>query len=182
MACNLWEEMGLLYSSDELNEQEGETFTAHIRHCSECAHELETYQHERQKLFSIDVLGEAPSAACDAEILRVCSNGRRQPTNLSIISLFIKKSAIGLALFLMGFTIVGYLVFRADVSDRQKTVIGNQKEVETTAPPATPVTEAALSKQQDTLADSAQHDSVNFANRRGNLDINGAHPVDQQIP
>jgi len=182
MACNLWEEMGLLYSSDELNEQERETFTAHIRQCTECAHEWETYQHEKKKFFSIDVLGEAPSAACDAEILRVCSDGRRQPTNLSIISLFIRKSVIGLALFLIGFTAVGYLVFRADVSDEQKTAIGSEKEVETTAPPATPVMEAAVNKQQDTLVDSAQHDSVNFANRRGNLDLKGVYPVDQQIP
>ncbi|MBN1575134.1 MAG: hypothetical protein JW913_01180 [Chitinispirillaceae bacterium] len=180
MACNLWEEMGLLYSSGELNEQEGETFAAHIRQCSECTYEWETYQHEREHLFSIDILGDTPSATCDAEILRVCSEGRQRVTHLSIISLFLKKSAISLALFLIGFTVVGYLVFRADLSEEPKTAAGTGKETETPAQPATPVTEAAMNKQHDILADSIQHDSVNFANRRGNIDLKGVYPVDLQ--
>ena len=178
MECNFWEEMGLLYSSGELNEQEEETFTAHLAQCSECTRAWETYQNERKSFFSTDILGEAPSAACDAEILRVCSTGRRPSAHLNIIPFFIKKSAIGVLLFLMGFTIAGYLVFRADVFDRQETAIGSVNGVQNSTLPAIPVTEAALNKQNDTLADSVQHDSVNFANRRGNLDLKGVYPVD----
>ncbi|MBN1306620.1 MAG: hypothetical protein JXA18_01790 [Chitinispirillaceae bacterium] len=180
MTCNLWEEKGLLYSSGELNRQEEETFAAHIRQCSECAREWERYRHEREHLFSIEILGENPSAACDAEILRVCSKGTRRSTTISTFSLFLKKSAISLTLFVIGFTVVGYLVFRADLLEERKTDVGMEKEAEDPTRSTTAVTEAAMDKQHDTLADSVHHDSINFANRRGNLELKGVYPVDLQ--
>ena len=105
MACNMWEEMGLLFSSGELNEQEQQVFTEHMQQCPECAGEWETYQKEKKRFFTIEVLGEAPSSACDAEILRVCSSSRRRAESLRLFPLFLKKSAISLALFFIGFTI-----------------------------------------------------------------------------
>jgi len=176
----MWEEMGLLYSSDELNEKERQTFSAHIGECSECAHEWENYQYEQEHFFSINILGDTPSAACDTEILRVCADGRKRVTNLHAIPLFFKKSAISLALFLVGFTVVGYIVFRADVSDLPKTTAGIVNDNKTQPTSATPVSETAINGRNDSLADSAQKNPLNYANQRGNLDLKGVYPVNSE--
>ncbi len=180
MACSIWEEMGLLYSSGELNVQERQTFLEHVRGCTECTQELDMYQREREHLFSIDVLGEMPSAACDAEILRVCSDGRKRITSLNTLPLFFKKAAISLTLLLIGFIGISYITIRMDSSDQQKTAAGIVKEVQKNSLPPTETTEAAVTNRSDSITDSAKQKSVNFANTRGNLDLNGVYPVDLQ--
>ena len=180
MACNMWEEMGLLFSSGELNEQEQQVFTEHMQQCPECAGEWETYQKEKKQFFTIEVLGEAPSSACDAEILRVCSSSRRRAESLRLFPLFLKKSAISLALFFIGFTIVGYLVLKMDSSNPQKTATVTVKESENSTQTTAPATETALDEQFDSVTDSSHEKSVNFAKQRGNLDFKGVYPVDLQ--
>jgi len=170
----MWEEMGLLYGSGELSDQELKTFNEHLAQCGECRLELETYQSMHQRFFSGEILGDAPSAACDAEILRVCSDGRKKVAGFQLFPGFVRKSIVSVALFLLGFTIVGYISFRAGSGSIQKSAGITQQA---TKPGAVA---AAANKQNDSTADSSRNNPTNFANTRGTLDMNGVYPVDLQ--
>jgi hypothetical protein len=180
MACSKWEETGLLYTSDELTTQEKESFTLHLVECGECRNEYETYRCEQATLFSNDVLGATPSAACDAEILRVCSDGRKRITSVGGVSVFLKRSVISLALFVASFTVVGYLAFNAHESGLHGAGDGIVKSNTDQTIKHNEVGIAPQVRQNDSLADSTGKNSVNFANQRGNLDLNGVFPVDLQ--
>jgi anti-sigma factor RsiW len=174
MACNMWEEMGLLYGSGELNDQERTTFNEHVAQCGECRQELEAYQSMRQRFFSEEILGDAPSAACDAEIIRVCSDGRKKVASLHIFPGFIRKSIVSVALFILGFTVVSIISFKAGNGSIQKSAGITQKATQPSA------VAAAADKQKDSTADSSRNNPTNYANTRGTLDVNGVYPVDLQ--
>jgi len=90
MACNDWEELALLYSSDELEESKRVQFESHIAQCESCKEFLEQYQKERKSLFSIQMLGVSTSETIDKEIKRVCENGKKQYTNAGFFFSFRK--------------------------------------------------------------------------------------------
>ncbi|MBD3321898.1 MAG: hypothetical protein GF350_12450, partial [Chitinivibrionales bacterium] len=86
MECNKWEESGLLYTSNELDDEQREQFENHCRECSTCAGELKTYQQEKAEFFTLPVLSESPSQKTDQEILRVCSTPPQTKTSLNIFA------------------------------------------------------------------------------------------------
>jgi hypothetical protein len=177
----MWDDMGLLYNSGELSEKERQSFSEHLKQCSECSHEVEQYQREKEQFFTIDILGDLPSAACDAEILRVCSDGRKKTTGFNIVSLFIKKSVISMTLLIFGFIAVSSLVVLME-SRNNGTTTAISSEATSEQKVASNDSEAVQNEVKDdsVSADSSQKSKVNFANTRGNLDAHGVYPVDLQ--
>lgn len=176
MACNKWEEMGLLFDSGELNEREKRTFDDHLAQCSECQQELKAYRYEREHFYSAAVLEESPSAACDAEIIRVCSDGRKKVAAFQLFPAFLRKSVVAVALFLVGFSVVGYIQVQQKASSGVAL-----KQTTISAPASTMIAETAPGKKADSTTDSSeQQNPTNYANTRGNLDLNGVYPVDLQ--
>ncbi len=181
MACNLWEELGLLYTSGELNEDDRKRYLEHVNKCSDCAGEWENYRSEKKRFFTIDILGETPSAACDAEIIRVCSSGHRKAALLHLFPLFIKKSAVFLTLFLVGFMIVaGYLTLKMNFSAQQNTTVSNAQGSLNSKQQSLTSAEDSIKEPDDSSADSSYEKVVNFADKRGNLNLKGVYPVDLQ--
>lgn len=176
MACNTWEERWLLYGSDELSEQEVADFTSHIKNCDACRCELDTYNLEKKSFYTFDILGENTSEAVDREILRVCSSRRRQVATFNLFPIFFKKAAISVALFLIGFSAVGYIAFKVESKRTTFTPVVAQKNLQQSSPMVAEPTTAKDSAEESVLSDSA----VNFAKTRGNLDLRGVYPVDLQ--
>jgi len=179
MACSMWEEVGLLYSSDELSEQDKKSFVEHMQKCSECSSEYEWYLRSKKELFNDVVLSETPSASCDAEIMRVCGDGRKKYTGFSALPVFFKKSVVSVALFLATFTIAGYFAFQMDASR------GSQIADENTTQPVTQQQQGVLAENkaantEDSLKDSLGNSNVNFSKTRGNLNTNGVVPVNDK--
>ena len=76
MECRKWEDVGLLYSAQELGLSEMKEYESHLAVCSECRSELSLYRQEQKRFFTAEILGEAPSAKVSAGILRVCADQR----------------------------------------------------------------------------------------------------------
>ena len=180
MACNFWDEMGLLYSSDELSEQEKQTFIAHLQQCPECSHELDLYKREKEAFFINDILGETPSPACDAEILRVCSDGRKKVFGLNMLTLFIRKSVVSAALLVFGFiTVSSVIVLMDNRSQKDATTVTTRSEDDLKMVSGNTETFSSEQDVADTAeVDSSQKSKLNYAKTRGNLNTNGVVPVD----
>jgi len=184
MECKVWEEKGMLYSSNELSERERAEFSEHLKSCSECSRELEVYYHEKEHLFSGDVFTDSPSAACDAEILRVCSDGRKRVSNANPLPLFFKRAFVSVSFLLVGFVAVGYFTLKTEAPNRRMTVGATSDPAPMVDTPVAPVSETLQAlvdeKTDSTESDSSRKNSVNFANTRGNLGVRGVVPVDLQ--
>ena len=179
MECNKWEEYGLLFVSGELEENEHQSFGQHLQECAFCAQEEQVYRMEKKRFYTAEILGDTPSAACDAEILRVCSDGRRKVTGMAPMPLFIRKSAVAVMLFALGFIGVGYITLKTGIANRSVPNVAK----ETSIVQEEPVAEASLSGEAaviDSSSDSASEKGVNFSKTRGNLDLHGVYPVDLQ--
>ena len=111
----------------------------------------------------------------------ICSQGNKRVAMVPFLSLLVKKSAVSLTLFLIGFTVVGYLAFRRDISSQQQGTASISDEKKTPDQPSAAAVEAALEERDDSATiDSSRRNSTNFANQRGNLDLKGVYPVDLQ--
>lgn len=179
MACSMWEEVGLLYSSDELSEPEKKTFIEHMQKCSECSSEYEWYLRGKKEFFNDDILCETPSASCDAEILRVCSDGRKKYTGISSLPAFFRKSVVSVTLFLVTFTIAGYLAFQMD-SSRELDVASEETTPAVDSMKNNILAEKNPAATDDSLSDSIDGNNVNYSKNRGNLNVNGVVPVELQ--
>jgi len=173
MDCNKWEETGLLFSSGELPNAEAETYKEHLNVCATCADEYASYTSMKEKMFSVEVLGAQPSAACDAEIIRVCSDLRKPVTTVSSFSLVVKRTLISLTLFVFGFLSVSYVTIRMNGNNVKQSI-----QVAATEKPVT--TDSVNANVSDSTSDSALSSGVNYAKTRGNLGIRGVVPVDLQ--
>lgn len=181
MACNDWEELALLYSSDELEESKRVQFESHIAQCESCKEFLEQYQKERKSLFSIQMLGVSTSEAVDKEIKRVCENGKKQYTNAGFFSVFAKRTIISTSFFLIGFVVIGYFMLNIN----QAKVAGNNDN-QSIVPAAaslnssTNVAEILQSTQDsdDSVSGTTKDTNRSFAKNRGNLEGSGVIPVD----
>ena len=175
MECNMWEEMGLLFDSGELNDQERRAFDDHLTQCTGCRNELDAYRYERAHFYAPSVLEDAPSAACDAEIIRVCSDGRKKVASFQLFPVFLRKSVVAVGLLLFGFSMVVFMQVKmktpSGVAARQTTI---------SAPASTMMAQTTPAQKNDSTIDSSQQNPVNFANTRGNLDLKGVYPVDLQ--
>ena len=181
MECKRWEENGLLFVSEELDDDERQSFERHLAECSWCAAEEKAYRMDRERFFTEKILGEAPSAACDAEILRVCSDGRRKVTGFASMPLFIRRSVVSFMLFAIGFVGVGYITLKGGIGKKAAGVSAVASDSSITAEPvAAGASFAPGTDAVDSTADSSSEKAVNYSKTRGNLDLNGVYPVDLQ--
>ena len=172
MECRKWEEAGLLYSTGELSGKEALDYEAHLRGCEECRKELAGYRSERERFFTPAILGEAPSAEVDAEILRVCSDPRpriRIAAPALFAAFFRRQVLVPAMLFIVGFISVGYIMMNME---NARHVGANTTAAVQPQKPAVPVQTA----QAD--ADSLNDSTKGFASTRGNLNDKGVIPVD----
>jgi len=171
MACNKWEETGLLYCSYELSEQDAKKYEAHLTECPECNAVYAQYTGDKKSFFTCDILGEYPSKLVDEEIIRVCT-AKKQYTSVGFFSGVVRKTVYSVSFFILGFAVVGY--FMMNVEDAK-----NQKSQYTLQPSSIPASQVLA--QQDSNAavkDSVKDSAVYFSRNRGNLQANGVYPVD----
>jgi anti-sigma factor RsiW len=185
MECRRWEETGLLYSVQELSSKENNDYEEHLKECGECRSELYRYRQEHARFFTVENLGAVPSLKVDAEILRVCSDCRKSVVVKApaLFPAFFRKAFVPVALFIVGFISVGYIMLnvqnagQAKVASAQHSTSANSAVTQAATIAAT----AANMRQQiaaDSLKDSLKGNKVNYARTRGNLSGQGAIPVD----
>ena len=179
MECRRWEETGLLYSVQELNSNDCSDYEEHLKECGDCRSELYRYRQEHGRFFTLDNLGAAPSQKVDAEILRVCSDCRRNVVVKApaLFQGFFRKAFVPVALFVVGFISVGYIMVNVqDAGQAKSAFVKNSGTSTTVAQAALPA--ASNPVANDSLNDSLKGDKVNYAKTRGNLSGQGAIPVD----
>jgi len=180
MECNKWEEYGLLFVSGELEDRERQSFEQHLQECSFCTQERKTYQVEKERFYTEEILGDTPSAACDAEIMRVCSDGRRKVAGVGVMSLFVRKSVVSIMLFALGFVGVGYITLKTGAGNRNTGTPTVARETSVASEPVAKADNLTGTAATDSSSDSSSDKGVNFSKTRGNLDLNGVYPVDLQ--
>jgi len=172
MECRKWVETGLLYTTRELTAQEALDYETHLTACEECRTELDCYRREHERFFTVEVLGEAPSAAIDAEILRVCSDPRpkvRIAAPALFAAFFRRQVLVPAMLFIVGFISVGYIMMNME----------NARQMAAHQPQKSAVQTMTAQAEPDSLKDSLAGDSgANFASTRGNLNDKGVITVD----
>ncbi len=180
MECSKWEEYGLLYVSGELESGERKSFEEHLAECAVCAGEEKAYLSDKDRFFTPEILCDTPSAACDAEIIRVCSDGRRKVTGFASMPLFIRRGVISFMLFAIGFIGVGYVTLKTGVGKRGTAAPAVASESSVTSDQVAGASLTPENSVADSSADSSSENGVNFSKTRGNLDLNGVYPVDLQ--
>jgi hypothetical protein len=181
MACTKWEELGLLYTSDELAPQVREQYVRHLEACEECRNELALYQSERDRLYASAILEEQTSTVLDQEIIRVCSGNPKAITSIGLFAALARKPVAVALLFLATGLVTGtYVAYHADNANRvaqqpaatDTTVAGMQDSV-------TPDQSQLVSETPsgDSLIADSVNDSSPFPRSRQN-DTEGVVPVD----
>lgn len=158
MACAKWEEVGLLYTSGELDARERHDFLAHLEGCTECRAEYEQYTGERKKVFALEVLGEEPSAKVNAEIVRICSAPRTVAVGFKIFGLALTRPVMAALFLALGLTGGTYIAYNVDNASNVAAKASVQPEVPTAQPASpAPTTVAATSGTTDsTTLDSTE--------------------------
>lgn len=170
MACSKWEEIGLLYCSRELDEQEAKLYDVHLANCSECKLEFDQYQNDKLTFFTPEILGEITSKEVDEEIIRVCT-AKKQYTSIGIFPALFKKSVYSVSFFLLGFAVVGYFFYNIENANNQKKNLALD-------PSSVSTTVLAEQKSTTSFKDSIKDSAVYFSRARGNLEARGVFPVD----
>lgn len=184
MECRRWEETGLLYSVQELNSNDCNDYEEHLKECGECRSELYRYRQEHGRFFTVENLGAAPSPKVDSEILRVCSDCRRSVVVKApaLFPAFFRKAFVPVALFVVGFISVGYIMVNVqDAGQAKSALVKNSNTSTITVTQMAAAAGAVGSTDQaatDSLNDSLKGNKVNYAKTRGNLSGQGAIPVD----
>ena len=175
MECSKCEELGLMYcvrSSDELQSPEAQ---AHLSASEACRKEVEANARMRQSFCAPDLLGALPSAKVDAEIIRVCSDGRKRVAATGVFPVFLRKAIIPVTLFVIGFISVGYIMLNMENAHQIKSA---SAALQVTAPLAAAPHQALTTQTaaaNDSLKDSLK---AGFAKNRGNLENSGVITVD----
>ncbi|MFP4163455.1 MAG: hypothetical protein ACLFQB_06020 [Chitinispirillaceae bacterium] len=181
MACNKFEESGLLYCSNELDEHDIRRYEEHLEECEECRLEVEAYKRESTSFYAAEVLGEAPSKAVDREILRVCASAKKQHT-FGLLPLFLKKTTVmSLLFFAVGFAAMGYIVFNMERAEDLKASISTSDSNTTIAAEMkSDSPSVAMTENDSAHFDSLGDTSEGFADSRGDINADGVITVDLQ--
>jgi predicted anti-sigma-YlaC factor YlaD len=172
MECCKWEELGLLYSSGELDRKHVFDFEEHLKECEECRKELYYYRAEKKRFFTADMLGLTPSPEVDDKILLVCSDVHKKRVSFTLMPAFLRKAVMPVALFAMAFVSVGYIILNMENANQMKSAAIK------TQPEQSAIQSAAVQPSFDSAADSTKGLNNNFAKSRGNLEGQGVIPVD----
>ncbi len=181
MACSKFEESGLLYCSDELDEHEIRQYQHHLEQCQECRQEVQAYKQEQSSFYTPEILGETPSEAVNREILRVCASAKKQHTS-SFMPFFLKKTTVmSLLFFAVGFATVGYVMFNVDRAESIRARLTTPQSSPLPSPQV--ASESSSSSVALSQTDSSQFDSLRdstsaFSQNRGNLNSEGVITVD----
>jgi hypothetical protein len=172
MECCKWEELGLLFSSGELDRIHASDFEEHLKECDECRKELYYYRAEKKRFFTADMLGVSPSPEVDAKILHVCSDVRKKGVPFTLMPAFLRKAVMPVSLFALAFVSAGYIILNMDNASQMKSAAVKVQ------PAQSVIQSAAVQPYFDSTADSTKGLKDNFAKSRGNLEGQGVIPVD----
>lgn len=166
MDCKMWESTGLLFSSNELSPKETVAFEKHLVACAACADKVHRYNIEKQRLFSIEMLGELPSEKTSQEIIKLCSVPAIPAVSLSFFSMVLRKTTVPvLSFFILGIGAGSYFMYATNQQKTLSQIARQAKPVDNTL---------AISADKDSSnADSSGYsgDSRVFSNnRRSNAD------------
>jgi anti-sigma factor RsiW len=178
MACNRFEESGLLYVSGELDEHEIRQFEAHLEVCSECRYETEEYKKERASFYNPTNFEEVPSESADKEIIRVCSVSKKRYTS-AFLPLFLKKrTAAPLYIIMIMVAIGGYVQYHSINAQKMSAQLLSETAVPAAASESA-VTEYDISAIASNVTDSAAlfDSAAAFSKTRGNFDMEGVVTV-----
>lgn len=184
MECRKWEETGLLYSVQELNAKENNDYEDHLKECGECRSELYRYRQEHRRFFTLENLCAVPSPKVDAEILRVCSDCRRHVAVKApaLFTSFFRKAFIPVALFIVGFISIGYIMLNVQNAEQARSASAANSKTSNSVVHQSAANAAVVAfankAAADSLKDSLKGNKVNYAKTRGNLNGQGAIPVD----
>ncbi|MBN1128627.1 MAG: zf-HC2 domain-containing protein [Chitinispirillaceae bacterium] len=179
MECCKWEELGLLYSANELDDKRARDFEEHLKECEECRKELYYYREEKKRFFTEALLGDSPSQKTDVELLRLCSHLRRKGSFVTLMPSLLRRAVVPLSLFAVAFVSVGYVMMNME-NARQLNAAASHNAVQAVEPSTlvASVPSEAAGTAADSAADSARFPDINFAKTRGNLQGQGVIPVD----
>ncbi len=173
MECNIWNEQGLLYTSEELSEAEVKTFKAHLEQCTICQQELDQYRKEKEAWFSPEMLEETPSLEVGKEIVRLCSNPVKPTSSFLLFPAYVKNLFYALVVLAVGFGGGAYYTgvrFAAKAEKEEGTVVKMAgKGNETLAP-----------INRDASNDSSAEENDTLINRRNEIPLQGVIPVNQE--
>ncbi|MDR2578309.1 MAG: zf-HC2 domain-containing protein [Chitinispirillales bacterium] len=181
MACNKFEEQGLLYLSGELGKSDAAEYESHLSACEECRLETESYKRESALFYTADVLGETPSPAADAAILRAGENFKKARTPVFMPMMFIKKYApVPLFLMLVMVAVGGYVRYNSMHAENLRANLTGEtaEQFAITDPHHGAADMAAAGRDGLTIIDSLGIEDSNAAPRPlGNLDMEGVVTV-----
>jgi len=188
MACNKFEESGLLYVSDELDEHEIRQYEAHLEVCEECRYETQQYGKERLAFYSAQILGESPSVSVDKEIMRVFAASSKKKYTSAYLPLFLKKHAAApVYLLMIMLAIGGYVQYHSMNAESMRAKL----MTETALPASVAGAGASVSEQgvsgvsaiafgetdSSALFNSMGDSGAAFSQTRGNLNMEGVVTV-----
>lgn len=187
MECGRWADEGLLFMARELDPAREEAYRRHLSECLACRRELDDYTEMKRTVLLPEVLGEAPSATVDAEILRVCSRRVRRITGIPVFASVARKTAVAAAFLLAGFLGTGYFVYvmQNPATGNKTTVAGNRQNVPSVNPsePVPSQVADAASADSGSAADSAESASVRpFSAQTGDLSSDRVQAVGVENP
>jgi len=185
MACDRWEQSGLLYASGELSTEDSRQFGRHLESCAECRAEHETYVRERARLYGVEVLGEATSPVLDRTILEACGNARKPVVGFRIFALLAAKPVMAGLFLMLGLSAGTYVAYNVDNAHR----LARQTQTPTPATPAiqtpdqTPQPPALARSEvkpavRDSLDADSAADSTPFPASRSKIASGGVVTVD----
>jgi hypothetical protein len=110
MECNKWEEAGLLFTAGELHEHTAAAFKEHCKECAFCAQQVEQYLLDKARLFTKEILCACPSLRVDQAVAQACAHPMRVTSAHWSLFAGVKKAALPLLLFILGFGAGTYFV------------------------------------------------------------------------
>ncbi len=181
MACNHWEEKGLLYTAGELDDDEQNAYKQHCATCDYCQNEIQVYYMEKKNLFLPEMFEDEPSSSVDKEIIRVCSQPIKPAVTAVVFPSLIKNTIFALLILAVGFGGGAYFaglkattdIKRAEIAPTENQKIASeQNKTQTSSQVA-----SSQNSADNSLADSLNSDSTRIF-KRGNLNVQGVVPVD----
>ncbi len=177
MVCNQWDEKGLLFSANELNDTDFAEYKAHIETCEFCKKELDVYNKEKITLFAPAMFEEAPPASVDEEIIRVCSNPVKPTATTFFIPAFIKNTIYAILVLTVGFG-GGTYFMGVRIASKAKKQDSNIVKNETTPVESEIAGKTVdIASNQDQINDSLRSNDT-LIKRENEIPIKGAIPVE----
>ena len=177
MVCNQWEEKGLLFTADELDDAEAAKYRKHLETCEFCRLELGTYKRQKATLFTPAMLEQAPPVAVDEEILRVCTKPVKPAATTFIMPAFIKNTLYALLVLAVGFSGGTYYmgIRIASKAKKQESNVVKNEQIPRESEAA--VTTGDVGSGQEQVPDSLKSKDTLFK-RENEIPAKGIIPVE----